>query len=60
MKEFMQRFWEDESGQDLAEYAILLGLITVFLIAAIGFFSDAILGLFEEATTELQGAGGGG
>jgi Flp pilus assembly pilin Flp len=57
MKEFMTTFWQDESGQDLAEYAILLGLITIVLIVAIQAFSGAIGGLFGSATTTLQGAG---
>lgn len=58
MKDFMLTFWKDESGQDLAEYAILLGLITIALVAAIGLFSGAIEGLFSDATDELSGAGG--
>ncbi|CAN5783547.1 hypothetical protein BH23GEM11_BH23GEM11_08640 [soil metagenome] len=56
MKEFMTTLWQDESGQDLAEYAILLGLITIVLLVAIGLFSDAIGGLFGSATDTLNTA----
>ena len=60
MKDFFLTFWKDESGQDLAEYAILLGLITIALIVLITAFSGAIGNLFENATETLDGAAGGG
>ncbi|TVP58277.1 MAG: Flp family type IVb pilin [Gemmatimonadales bacterium] len=56
MKDFMLTFWKDESGQDLAEYAILLGLITIVLIGLITAFSGAIGDLFQRATDTLEGA----
>jgi pilus assembly protein Flp/PilA len=35
MKNFMVSFMRDEQGQDLIEYALLAGLISVICIAAI-------------------------
>ena len=64
MKDLMMQLWQDESGQDLAEYALLLGLIALLLVVAIGTFRDAIAGLFNRAETVLDeagtAAGGGG
>ena len=60
MKDFMMQLWQDESGQDLAEYALLLGLIALLLVAAIGLFRTSIEGLFTRATGVLDGAGEAG
>lgn len=60
MKRFFKTLWQDESGQDLAEYALLLGLIAVALVGAIVLLRDAISDRFNEAAVELEGAGGGG
>ena len=60
MKDLMRSFWMDESGQDMAEYALLLALIALVLIIAIQSFRGAIQARFQEATTELNGAGTGG
>ena len=58
MKDMLMTFWKDESGQDLAEYALLLGLITIVLVGLITAFSGSIGGLFTRATGVLDGAGG--
>ena len=59
MKDLMRSFWMDESGQDMAEYALLLALIALVLIVAITAFRGAIQARFQQATTELNGAGAG-
>jgi Flp pilus assembly pilin Flp len=61
MKEFMTTLWQDESGQDLAEYAILLGIITIAVIVIIGTIGTQITNIFTRASTEIgavPGAGG--
>ncbi len=35
MKQLFTRFTREESGQDLVEYALLLGVITVLCVVAI-------------------------
>jgi len=57
MKRFITTLWQDESGQDLAEYALLLGLIAVALVGAIVLLRQAIENRFEEAGDALQGDG---
>jgi pilus assembly protein Flp/PilA len=54
----MRSFWKDESGQDMAEYALLLALIALVLVVAITAFRGAIQAKFQQATTELNSAGG--
>ena len=60
MDQLLTTLWQDESGQDLAEYGLLLALITVALVTAVGLFSDEIINAFERATTALQGTGTSG
>ena len=57
MKELLKSFWTDESGQGLAEYAILIALVTLLLIFAITAFGNEILRIFSTVTLRLQSAG---
>jgi Flp pilus assembly pilin Flp len=50
-------FWNDESGQDMAEYALLLALIALVLVVAINAFKTAIQTKFEDATSTMNNAG---
>jgi Flp pilus assembly pilin Flp len=50
MKHFLTTLWTDESGQDLAEYVLLL------VPAAIILFRDAIVDGFNGATDRLTNA----
>ena len=53
----MQNVWLDESGQDLAEYALLLALIAIVLVTAINALRTAIATAFGRATNVLNSAG---
>jgi Flp pilus assembly pilin Flp len=54
----LRRFWTDESGQDMAEYALLLALISLVLIATISAFKGAIKVTFQSATSSLTSGAG--
>ena len=56
MKGLIRSFWKDESGQDMAEYALLLALIALVLVVAIQAFRGAIENRFNQATSELNSA----
>lgn len=56
----MRAFWTDESGQDMAEYALLLVLIAVVVAAAVILFRGAIVNGFDRATTQLNEANNSG
>lgn len=60
MNHFLSTLWADESGQDLAEYVLLLVLIAVVVAAAIILFRDAIVNGFNRATTQLNDSVGSG
>jgi Flp pilus assembly pilin Flp len=55
---FLRNLWKDESGQDLAEYALLLALVAVVLVATIDTFKEAIQAAFQTATTSLASGAG--
>jgi Flp pilus assembly pilin Flp len=57
MKEVVLGFWKDESGQDMAEYALLLALIALVLVVTVTAFRGAIQAKFQQAATELSTAG---
>jgi pilus assembly protein Flp/PilA len=54
MKDLMTTFWSDESGQDMAEYALLLVLIAVVVTVAVIAFRGAITNAFDSATAQLN------
>ena len=49
-------FLVEEDGASLAEYALLLGVITVALIAVIQGFRDSISNIFGRTTNSLNSA----
>jgi Flp pilus assembly pilin Flp len=40
---------DDQRGQTMAEFAVVLGLITVAIVTTISFLSDAVLAMFQDA-----------
>jgi len=56
MMDLMKRFWTDESGQGLTEYALVLALISIGLIAVLIVFRDAIGRVFDRIVDVLDGA----
>ena len=35
MRQFFQKLWKDEQGQDIAEYAVMLAVILVIVIGTV-------------------------
>jgi Flp pilus assembly pilin Flp len=50
MQTLINRFIREEEGQDLVEYALLLTLIAVALVAAVTGLTGAISGQFTRVT----------
>ena len=46
--------WADESGQDLVEYALLVALIAIIVIAALRILGPIIATVFNNIGTELK------
>lgn len=56
LKNALRRFVREEEGASLAEYALLLGVITVALIAVIQGFRNSISNIFVRTTNTLNSA----
>lgn len=52
----IRNFWADESGQGLAEYALLLGLIVVGVVVVIKGMGTHIKNIFNKANANLASA----
>jgi Flp pilus assembly pilin Flp len=56
MRALASRFWHDESGQGLAEYALLLGLIVIGVVLLIQGMGISIQKIFGKANADLATA----
>jgi pilus assembly protein Flp/PilA len=56
MMELARKFWKDESGQGLAEYALLLGLIVIGVVVLIQGMGISIQKIFTKANSDLKTA----
>ena len=50
------KIWKDTHGQDLVEYALVVGLISVAAVATLKGAATAINGLLTSITTTLNNA----
>jgi pilus assembly protein Flp/PilA len=57
MKNLFNRFVREEQGQDLIEYALLAGLISLASVVAIGLLGTAIQGKFNGVGAAVTAAG---
>ena len=57
MLQLFNAFLIDESGQDLAEYAILIGLIALAVIVAVRLLGTTISNVFNSIGSTLSSAG---
>jgi Flp pilus assembly pilin Flp len=55
MKKFALRFWRDEKGQDLVEYALLLSLLAIAAVAGLGPLANAVNTVWTNTNTALSG-----
>jgi Flp pilus assembly pilin Flp len=57
MTKIMKKFWRDESGQDMIEYALLCAALVIvvagFIPPAIG---QNITAIFSRVTSEMNGS----
>lgn len=51
----ISRLRKDERGQALSEYAIVIGVIAVLIIATLVLFKDALIGVFNKIIGSLNG-----
>lgn len=53
--ELMKRLINDEEGQDLVEYALIVGIISIVAVAAITTAGTKVDLLWDKVTTALSG-----
>ena len=56
MMALAKQLWNDESGQGLAEYALLLGLIVIGVVILIQGMGVSIKKIFNKANSDLATA----
>ncbi len=56
MTSLLKSFWTDDSGQTLAEYALLLALIAIVVIVALKAIGPTISGIFTQINKDLINA----
>jgi pilus assembly protein Flp/PilA len=55
MKGLLKRLWQEEEGQDLTEYALLVVLIALAAVTAMKGLATAISTTFTSIATNLTG-----
>jgi pilus assembly protein Flp/PilA len=56
MPSLWRSLWSDESGQGLVEYALIIALVAVGLIAILLVLRNSIGNVFNNAATQLNNA----
>lgn len=56
MTQLLAHIWKDNSGQDMAEYAIMLGVIAAVTIGVITLLGQSISGMFSKITAVINSA----
>ncbi len=60
MRELWNRFLKDESGQGLVEYALIIALVAIGLIAILTLLRNSIGEVFDKSRNALNAAPGAG
>jgi Flp pilus assembly pilin Flp len=53
---FLKRFWQDESGQDLIEYCLLLAFVALCAVGLLTGMRTSVSGLWTTANSALVSA----
>ena len=54
MFELVKRVWYDDSGQDIAEYAVMLAVILVLVVGTVRLIGSNANTVFSAAASSLQ------
>ena len=58
MRAELQRFMQDEQGQGLVEYALIVALVAIALMAIMTLFRNGIGNVFNESKNRMNNAPG--
>jgi pilus assembly protein Flp/PilA len=51
---FFERLWNDERGQDIAEYAVMLAVILVIVVGTIQLIGSNANNVFSQVGSSIQ------
>jgi Flp pilus assembly pilin Flp len=51
---FLNRLWSDESGQDIAEYAVMLAVVLVIVVGTIRLIGGNANNVFSEVSSSIS------
>jgi Flp pilus assembly pilin Flp len=54
MSKFIQRLWREDSGQDIAEYAVMLAVILVLVVGTIRLIGSNANNAFSSVASSIQ------
>ena len=54
MANFLKPFWNDERGQDIAEYAVMLAVILVIVVGTIRMIGSNANNVFSSVASSIQ------
>lgn len=54
MAKFFKKMWQDESGQDIAEYAVMLAVILVIVVGTIRLIGSNANNVFSNVGSSLN------
>lgn len=55
MAKFLNRFWSEEEGQDIAEYAVMLAVILVIVVGTIRLIGGNANNVFSSVSSSIGG-----
>jgi Flp pilus assembly pilin Flp len=60
IKQILLRIWNEEEGQDLVEYALIVAAVGLALITTVNQLSTAVVSLYSSITQGLTSIGASG
>ncbi len=54
MAKYLKSFWCDESGQDIAEYAVMLAVVLVIVIGTVRLIGTNAGSVFSQVGSSIQ------
>jgi Flp pilus assembly pilin Flp len=54
MSKLIYRFWSDDEGQDIAEYAVMLAVILVLVVGTVRLIGSNSNSVFSQAASAIQ------
>jgi Flp pilus assembly pilin Flp len=54
MFKLIQRFWSEDAGQDIAEYAVMLAVILVLVVGTVRLIGSNANNAFSSVASSLQ------